>query len=155
MISTLTTLAPLIGGFLMGMVRTNMEYKAQHQQHLLDMLSMKHKSQLRAMRVTDKGVAWTRRVLALSFSFSLIAMVGMAFAYGFVYPEATINVPQEVIANSFLSFLIPWVDPVVTTEYVQLQGFTVAMPLLIPVSEAVLMIVGFYFGSGGTGKGRG
>jgi purine nucleoside permease len=73
-------------------------------------------------------------------------MVGLVFLYGFFYPEFTINVPKEVVKNTFLAALIPWVDPVQTTEYVQLQGLTIVMPLLVPISEAVLMIVGFYFG---------
>jgi hypothetical protein len=146
MMALITTLAPLIGGFFMGMMRAHMEHKNQQMQLLMNRAGIAEKSRTRAMQITDKRVSWTRRTLALIFSCSLIGMVGLVFLYGFFYPEFTINVPKEVVKNTFLAALIPWVDPVQTTEYVQLQGLTIVMPLLVPISEAVLMIVGFYFG---------
>jgi len=146
MIAVLTTLAPLIGGFFMGMMRAHMDYKNQQMQLLMNRAGLAEKSSSRAMQITDQKVSWTRRTLALIFSCSLIGMVGTVFLYGFIHPDFTINVPHEVVRNTFLSAIIPWVDTVKTTEYIQLKGLTIVMPLLVPISEAVLMIVGFYFG---------
>jgi len=146
MLALLQGLLPLFGGFFAGAFRANMEYKHLQMQILLAKDKKQLKSQELALQVKDKGVAWTRRFLAILFSCSLIGIVASVFLYSFLDPNAVVNVPRETMEHSFFSFLLPWIDPTPTTEYVQLRGLTIILPLIEPIAQPVLMIVGFYFG---------
>ena len=96
----------------------------------------------RAANVKDKGVSYTRRVLALLLCCTLCAPVW----YGFFWPDATITVPQTFLERGFWEIILPWKEATEVTKYV-----TVPAPILaMPIYDLAAMAVGFYFGSGGS-----
>lgn len=114
--------------------------KHQQQMALLEKAKILNKDRNRASKLTDKGVAFTRRLLAIIFALALVAPI----FYSVLQPNATIYIPQESFDKSWWDLL--WgKQGTSVTEYVEVKAPVLAMP----VYELCSLIIGFYFGSGG------
>ena len=149
MISILTSLLPLLTGFIGGIFKFHLENKSKQQEILLGKLGAEQKGYKRAAGIKDKGVSWTRRTIALIFTIGLFSIIGLILLMGGLDPDVVVNVPKEGVRHTLFSF-IGLTTPTKITDYIQLQGVTVVMPLIEPVIGAVQVIVGFYFGSART-----
>lgn len=119
-----------------------MELKHQEEMLKLQALTKMEQSRKRASTITDKGVSFTRRLLAIIFAAALTAPI----FYGLFYPESTISVPQTFIDRGFWDWILPWKNGTEVTKYVEVKSPILAMP----VYDICAMIIGFYFGSGGS-----
>lgn len=146
MLILLKTFLPLISSFIFGLFKASMDAKRHQNEMLIERLSAVENTRKRAMQVKDKKVAWTRRVLALLFSCSLIGVMCVIILAGIFNPDLVVNVPQQVFKHSIFSF-IGLVQPRVINNYIQLEGVTLALPLLEVMIIITETIIGFYFGS--------
>jgi hypothetical protein len=146
MISVLTTVLPLLTGFVGGIFKRHLELKAQQMKALIDRGNFEEKSRNRAANLQDDKVSWTRRTIALLFTTSLLFIVVVVTLTGIFSEEMIINVPRISYKDTLFSS-IGFTDPKEIKDYVQLQGLTVVAPLLEPVVSAVQVIIGFYFGA--------
>lgn len=146
MLEAIGSFIPLVGGFIAGMIKSKMDYSHQQQMFLIDMAASAEKSRERAQQLEDKGVAITRRILALTFAGTLSFIVLSVMLYGMFNPEAKINVPNEILKYNLFSW-IGLTDPQIIKGYVELTGVTIILPIIQPLTEVVLIVVGFYFGS--------
>jgi hypothetical protein len=140
-----SVLSLIIGG-VAGMIKflaaKHMEFRHQQQMALMAKAGLEYKDRGRANKINDKGIAFTRRILALIFAAALTAPV----FYGLMHPDATISVPQTVIDRGFWDFILPWRDGKEITKYVEVRALVIATPIY----DICAMIIGFYFGSGGS-----
>ena len=131
-----------LGGMLKLIITKHMEFKHQQQMALMEKAGLEFKDKERAATITDKGISFTRRLLAILFA---LAMVTPVFVTLF-NPDATITVPQTILDRSFWDYILPWREGTEVTKYI-----TVKAPILAtPIYDICAMIVGFYFGSGGS-----
>jgi len=138
-------LSLLIGGaaglfkFIVG---SYMEAKHQQQMALLQKAGLESKDRNRAGKIKDKGISFTRRILAFIFAAALTAPVFMSI----IYPDTTITVPQSFIERSFWDSILPWGEGKEVVKYITVKAPVLAMPIY----DICAMIIGFYFGSGGS-----
>jgi hypothetical protein len=149
MVSIITNLLPLFAGFISGIFKFHLENKSKQQEILLQKLGAEQKGYKRAANIKDKGISWTRRTIALIFTIGLFSIIGAILLIGSLDPQAIVNVPVEGSRYSILSIL-GITSPTKITDYIQLQGIAIVMPLIEPIIGAVQVIVGFYFGSART-----
>jgi hypothetical protein len=131
-----------VAGMLKFLIGKHMEFKHQQQMALMQKAGLEYKDRLRASRMTSKGVSFTRRVLAIMFALALTSPI----FYGLFYPDSTISVPQTFLDKGLWDFILPWREGTKVTEYVEIK----APVLAVPIYDICAMIIGFYFGSGGS-----
>ena len=137
----ITELIPLIGGGVFGalvkLLSMGMQNKAEERKAMFDAFSARQKAieAVNDKASSDKGFAFTRRIIALSIT-SIIVLVA-------VFPiMQPVNVLQEITTGG--SYLFGLVDTTnVKQQWVQLQG-SVVLPVVIPSFQA---IIGAYFGA--------
>lgn len=137
----LTELLPLIGGGLFGaivkLISLNMQNKAEERKAMFDAFSARQNAieSVNKHSMTDKGFAFTRRIIALSIT----AIIVLVAVFPIMQP---VNVLQEIQTGG--SYLFGLIDTTqVTQEWVQLKG-SVVLPVVIPSFQA---IIGAYFGA--------
>lgn len=142
----MASILSLIIGGLAGMFKfllaKNMEFKHQQQMALMQKAGMEFKDRNRANRISDKGISFTRRLLAFIFAAALTAPV----FYGLMNPEATLSIPQTFIERGFWDIILPWRNGTEVTKYVEVKALVIATPIY----DICAMVIGFYFGSGGS-----
>lgn len=144
----MSILSLLIGGgagMLKYLIGKHLDFKHQQQMSLIQRAGIELESQQRASNLTDTGVSFTRRVLAFIFAIALTAPV----FYGLLYPDSTISVPQTFLDKGIWDYILPWKHGAEITKYVEIKAPVLAMPIY----DICAMIIGFYFGSGGS-RGR-
>lgn len=136
-------LIPLIGGGIFGAVvklfAMSMENKKRQNEMLISTIQAKSKTvaEVNEVAANNPFFAWTRRVIALS----LTAMIGALIFLPYLNP----NIPVNVIANATEggSYLFGLIDTKVTQQtWIQLKG-VVFHPV---VGDAFLAVIGCYFG---------
>lgn len=142
MASILSLIIGGVAGMIKFLAAKHMEFKHQQQMALMAKAGLEYKDRNRAGKVTDKGVSFTRRILAFIFAAALTAPV----FYGLLNPEATISVPQTFIEKGFWDIILPWKNGHEVTKYVEVKALVIATPIY----DICAMIIGFYFGSGGS-----
>lgn len=142
MMSILSLIVGGVAGMLKYLVGKHMEFKHMQQMALMQKAGLEYKDRLRASRVSDKGVSFTRRLLAILFALALTCPV----FYGLLYPDSTISVPQVFLDKGMWDYILPWKNGTEITRYVEIK----APVLALPIYDICAMIVGFYFGSGGS-----
>ena len=142
MMSILSLAIGGVAGMLKFLIGKHMDFKHQQQMALMQKAGLEYKDRLRASRIASKGVSFTRRVLAILFALALTAPV----FYGLFYPDSTISVPQTFLDKGIWDFILPWKNGTEITKYVEIK----APVLAVPIYDICAMIVGFYFGSGGS-----
>lgn len=131
-----------VAGMLKYIISKHMEMKHQQQMALMQKAGLEYKDRNRAARIKDKGISFTRRVLAFIFAAALTVPV----FYGVINPDATISVPETYIEKGFWDWILPWNQGNEMTRYVEVKALVIATPIY----DIAAMIVGFYFGSGGS-----
>lgn len=131
-----------VAGMLKYLLTKHMDFKHQQQLALLQKAGVVVKDRRRAAKLTDTGISFTRRILAILFALALTAPV----FYGLFYPESTISVPQTYLDRGFWDMILPWREGTEVTKYVEIKAPILAMPIY----DICAMIIGFYFGSGGS-----
>ncbi len=139
--SLIMTLVGLLAGIIKDLWMTKIESNQRREEMLLKRAGLLIKDRERAGRIKDKGVHFTRRLIAISFVFSIVIA---PVVFGFVYPHLAINVPIESTVNGFW----PFFDSTKVIKYVALTGVSIPLQLI----DAFLLIIGFYFGSAGSKK---
>lgn len=129
-------------GLLKYIISTHLEFKHQQQMALMQKAGLQIEDRKRASKLRDKGISFTRRVLALMFASALTAPIFLSI----LYPDMTISVPQQLVERSFLDALLPWGESSKNIKYVEVKAPIIAMPIY----DMCAMIIGFYFGSGGS-----
>lgn len=142
MASVLSLIIGGVAGMLKFLIGKHMEFKHQQQMALMQKAGLEYKDRSRANNIKDSGVSFTRRILAILFAAALTAPV----FYGLFYPDSTISVPQTFIEKGFWDWILPWEDGKEVTKYVEIK----APVLAVPIYDICAMIIGFYFGSGGS-----
>lgn len=142
MMSILSLAIGGIAGMLKFLVGKHMDFKHQQQMALMQKAGLEYKDRVRASGVTDKGVSFTRRLLAILFALALTAPI----FYGVIYPDSTITVPQTFLERGIWDFILPWKNGTEVTKYIEVKAPIIALPIY----DICAMIVGFYFGSGGS-----
>jgi hypothetical protein len=142
MASILSLIIGGVAGMLKFLVAKHMDFKHQQQMALMQKAGLTYKSRSRANKISDKGISFTRRTLALIFAAALTAPI----FYGVMHPEATLSIPQTYIERGFWDFILPWKNGTEVTKYVEVKALVIATP----VYDICAMIIGFYFGSGGS-----
>ena len=142
MMSILSLAVGGIAGMLKFLIGKSMDFKHQQQMALMQKAGLEYKDRLRASRMTSKGVSFTRRLLAVIFAAALTAPV----FYGLLNPDSTISVPQTFLDRGIWDFILPWKNGTEVIKYVEIK----APVLAVPIYDICAMIVGFYFGSGGS-----
>ena len=142
----MASILSLIIGGVAGMIKFLMakHMELNHQRMIAGMVNAKEvlASQNRASKIKDTGVSFTRRMLALIFAAALTAPI----FYGVFNPDATISIPQTFIERGFWDMLLPWKNGTEVTKYVEVKALVIATPIY----DICAMIIGFYFGSGGS-----
>lgn len=146
MISIFKIILPLLFGLVGGMLKANMEAKQKQMNMLLQKAGFEEKSRVRASKLKGKGVAWTRRYIAILFSTSFVGVIMATMLAGIFNPDFVINIPKDVYKHSVFSY-IGFTNPVITTEYVTLKGMTLVAPLIEKLMIITEIIIGFYFGA--------
>lgn len=146
MFSLLKIVAPLILGLISGMMKANMEAKQKQMDLLLRKAGFEENSRKRAANLKGRGIAWTRRYLAILFATSFVGIISTVILAGIFNPDFVINVPKDIYKHSIFSY-IGFVNPVITTEYIKLEGLTLVAPLIEKLMIITEAIIGFYFGS--------
>jgi hypothetical protein len=134
-----------VAGLFKFLLTKHMDMKHQQQMALMEKAGIAFKSRRRAAGVKDEGIAFTRRILSILLCTTLCVPVW----YSIVYPDAVINIPQTVLERGFWDWLLPWKEGKEVTKYVAIKGSVIAMPIY----DLCAMVVGFYFGGGGS-RGR-
>ncbi len=142
MMSLLSLIIGGVAGMLKFLIGKHMDFSHQQQMALMQKAGIEYKDHLRASRMTSKRVSFTRRILAIMFASALTIPV----FYGVLYPESTISVPQTYLDKGFWDLILPWKNGTEVTKYVQIKAPVLAMPIY----DICAMIIGFYFGSGGS-----
>ena len=134
-------LLPLIGGGIFGAVvklfSMSMQNKAEQHKQTMEAFSARDKQiqHLNQTATTNKGFAFTRRIIALSITGIIVGIALFPFS-------DTINVMTEVKTGG--SYLFGLIDTTQTTEvWKQLKGLVI-LPV---VSSSFQAIVGAYFGA--------
>jgi hypothetical protein len=135
----ITTIIGLVGGILKDLIMTSMKHSQNRHDALMEKAGLVVSDRRRAGSIKDTGVAFTRRLIALAFVGCLVVA---PVVFSFIYPDSTINVPKTVLKGGFWIFS----SPKETLEYVQLSGITYVLYLI----DMLGLIIGYYFGSGGT-----
>lgn len=134
-----------VAGMLKFIISKHMEFRQEERiagsVHAKELLASRN----RAANLGDKGVSFTRRVLAFTFAAGLVAPV----FYGLMYPDATITVPETYLKKGMWDHLLPWREGKEMVKYIEIKAPIIAMPIY----DICAMIIGFYFGSGGS-RGR-
>lgn len=107
--------------------------------HANAQLIYEDRQKARAMQSTE--IQFTRRIIALIFVCSFLVIPAL---WMFMYPDKNISVPVQSIKSGFWIFS----DDKITTEYVSVSPFAYVAGLI----DCLIIIVTFYFGSGGTRK---
>ena len=129
-------------GMIKFIIGKYLDNKHQQQISLIQRAEVIHKDRLRATEMTSKGVSFTRRVLAIIFALALTSPV----FYGLLYPDTIITVPAYFIEKtSLFGWILPFGNEEVM-RYIEVKSPVIAMPIY----EMCAMIIGFYFGSGGS-----
>ena len=142
MMSILSLIIGGAAGMLKYLVGKHMDFKHQQQMALMQKAGLEYKDRSRADKISDKGISFTRRLLAIIFACALTAPI----FYGLFFPESTISVPQTFLDKGLWDMLLPWKNGTEVTRYVEVK----APVLALPIYDICAMIIGFYFGSGGS-----
>jgi len=141
MSTIVTTLIGIVAGLLKSWVGAAMENNIRKHEMLMEAKGFEFKERVRAGNL--KGVSFTRRFIAISFTFSLVLAPTL---YAFLIPDAMITIPVITKEYSFWSMLLPWGSPVENIQYKQVP----AMAFIVSLYDMYALIIGFYFGSGGS-----
>ncbi len=142
MASILSLIIGGVAGILKFLVGKHMEFKHQQQMALMQKAGLEYKDRSRANKINDKGISFTRRTLAFIFAAALTAPI----FYGLLHPDATISIPQTYIEKGFWDWVLPWKNGTEVTKYIEVKALVIATPIY----DICAMIIGFYFGSGGS-----
>ena len=133
-------------GLAVGSVKSLMEQSIKNNQARWDAIqkanSAEISAQQEARKMNDPGVQFTRRLLAILM---VCGVVIAPVVYAFIYPYNTVNVPVLRKAGGFIAWIFGDQEAV---KYIAMNGMT----YVTQFNHAVLLIIGFYFGSGGTRK---
>ena len=141
MSTIVTTLIGIVAGLLKSWVGAAMENNIRKHEMLMEAKGFEFKERVRAGNL--KGVSFTRRFIAISFTFSLVLAPTL---YAFLIPDAMLTIPVIIKEYSFWSMLLPWGSPVENIQYKQVP----AMAFIVSLYDMYALIIGFYFGSGGS-----
>lgn len=136
-----TTLIGIVAGLLKSWVSNAMENSIR--KHEMDMQRQGVILSDRRRAAKLQGVSFTRRFIAISFVCSLVVAPTI---YAFTYPDASITIPVSSKDYGLLSMLLPWAEPIENIKYIQVP----VMAFVISLYDMFALIVGFYFGSGGS-----
>ena len=142
MTSVLSVIIGGAAGIIKFLITKHFDFKQQEKEAWMQAAGIRLKSQNRAGKISDKGISFTRRLLALIFAAALTTPV----FYGLIYPDATISVPETYLKKGIWDYILPWKEGKEMVKYVEIKAPVLAMP----VYDICAMIVGFYFGSGGS-----
>lgn len=140
----LKIIAPLIIGLIGGLLKANSVAKSEQLNRLMTKAGFEEKSRRRAAGL--RGVAWTRRYIAILFSTSFVGIILSTMLAGIFNPDFIINIPKDVYKYSIFSY-VGFTDPIITTEYITLKGMTLVAPLIEKLMIITEIIIGFYFGA--------
>ena len=146
MIELLKILIPMGLGIFSGIMKAGSEAKNEQTKMLMKKAGFEEESRKRAANLKGKGVAWTRRYIAILFSTTFVGVVLAIILAGIFNPEFVINIPKETFKHSIFS-LIGFVDPDITVDYIELKGMVLVAPLIEKLMIITEIIVGFYFGA--------
>lgn len=134
-------LLPLIGGGIFGAVvkllSMSMQNKAELYKQTMEAFSARDKQiqHINQTATTNKGFAFTRRIIALSITSIIVVIALVPYNQG-------INVMTEVTTGG--SYLFGLIDTTQTTEVWQTLKGLVVLPV---VASSFQAIVGAYFGA--------
>jgi len=128
-------------GMFKFIVGKHLENKHQQQMALVQNTKLLHEGRKNAAEIRDSGISFTRRILALIFAAALTAPI----FYGIVFPDTLITVPESFIDRGLWGWILPFGGEEMT-RYIEVKAPVVALPIY----DICAMIIGFYFGSGGS-----
>jgi len=137
----LTTLIGIGAGILKHWISNAMENSLRKHEMWMESKGMDIKDRRRAAKL--QGVSFTRRFIAISFVCSLVIAPTI---YAFTYPNASITIPVPSKDYGLLAMLLPWTEPIQNIRYTQVP----VMAFVISLYDMFALIIGFYFGSGGS-----
>jgi hypothetical protein len=139
-------LIPLFSGFFAGIFKLHLENRAEQQRMLIERVRAFDKSAERAASISDKGISFTRRSIALIFTLGIFIILVTLVFFGLTNPSAVVNVPVTEYSNTLLSWL-GFTKPNTIIKYEEIRGAVLPAEIIQPVVESLQVIVGFYFGS--------
>lgn len=146
----LTDLIPMIGGGVFGaavkLFSLSMENKRRQQEMIIQMNQKRQDAinDVNTVASNNGFFAWTRRVLALSVTLMIAALIFLPY----LNPNIPVNIMTTATEGG--SYLFGLVDTKVTHEvWIQLKGI-VFHPV---VGDAFLSVIGAYFGASIAGRG--
>ena len=133
-------------GLILGAWKNHQDQKLKYDQAKWN-AALKYNAQLDsdvqdARKHTSKELQLTKRILAIT---GMLSTFVAPVIWMFVYPDKMINVPVDDVTGGIMAWFSGEKEVV---KYVTLNGFT----FIKWQAVAMLGILGYYFGSGGTRK---
>lgn len=139
--SILTTGIGMVVGIVKDLLLSSMKHKQAREELLLRKAGLVLEDRQQARDLKGPGISFTRRIVTFALTF-LICIPGIMVL---IDPNFVINIPITETKDGF-SFLFFSSGPTETTKYITLTGYTYLISLL----DFYGLIIGYYFGSGGT-----
>jgi hypothetical protein len=141
--TVLTTIIGLIAGIIKDWITLSLQSKAALNEALYRKAGMEIQDRQDARAKGTKEFQFTRRIIALSFTGALVIA---PVIWAFINPTATVSVPRIGYDGSFWDVILPWREAKEVVQYVEVKVMVYVLTLL----DMFGLIIGFYFGSGGT-----
>jgi len=138
----ITTAIGLVAGILKDIIVTSMDRSAKREEALLAANKLEIKDRQAARKLQVPHVQWTRRFIAIAI---VSAVAILPAVQSFINPDLTIQIPVTTTGNFFETLLFGAQE--------KLKYITVPISgYFIVLLDSLMLILGFYFGSGGTRK---
>lgn len=137
-LSGIFSIIGMIGGRIFSYLDRALELKYQERQALMQKAGLEVKDRARAQNVP---INFTRRVVMISFTLLFAGVI----AYSFVNPAATIVIPTLESKLSIWKMIFSMGEGS-KVIFIELPLTLIAVPFI----ELYSLMVGFYFGSGGS-----
>jgi len=139
-----TTVIGLVAGIIKRLILTSMEHSKDKHRMTMEIAGLKIQDTSNARQMKGTQVNWARRFIVVSLCMAVAIAPVM---YAFIHPDGTVSIPVPSHEGSFISMFIPWIDPIESYKYETVPVMAIAMPLY----DSFMLLISFYFGSGGSG----